>query len=99
MFPEAISAVLLTDKRSTGEYVCTVQTVGASARDEMTVQIEAVQADLAASETFRAELEARVHEVLGVKVDVQVVPAGSLAMITGLTQTSKVKRLVDNRRR
>ena len=65
----------------------------------MTVQIEAAHAEQATSETFRAELEARVHEVLGVKVEVQVVAAGSLAAITGLTQTSKVKRLVDKRRR
>ena len=99
VFPEAIGAILLSDQRSTGEYVCTVQTVGASARDEMTVQIEAAHAEQATSETFRAELEARVHAVLGVKVEVQVVAAGSLAAITGLTQTSKVKRLVDKRRR
>lgn len=97
VFPEAIGALLSSDKRSTGEYVCIVETRGASAYDEMSIQIEAADDSLAANAGFRAELAARVHEILGVKVEVQVVPRGALDAITGLTQTSKIKRLVDRR--
>ena len=46
---------------------------------------------------FRADLERRLKEVLGVKVTVCPVGRGELDRYTGTSQSSKVKRLLDRR--
>ena len=96
VFPEAIANVLAGDARCNGEYFCVVETVGESRRDEMTVKIEAGNAavDRAA---LQQDLERRFKEVLSVRIAVEVVDAKSLDKLTGLTSTSKIKRLADNR--
>jgi phenylacetate-coenzyme A ligase PaaK-like adenylate-forming protein len=73
-----------------------VDLVGEARRDEMTVKIEAGSAavDRAA---LQQDLERRFKEVLSVKVGVEIVDAKSLDRLTGLTSTSKIKRIADNR--
>ena len=80
-----------------GEYVCIVEKKGESQREEMTVMVEAVDG-LAGDAAFQSQLEARLHDVLGVKVVVQIAAKGALDAYTGLTQTSKIKRLIDKRK-
>lgn len=96
VFPEAIGSLITTDARTTGEYVCIVEQVGAAARDEMTVLVEVSDPALDKS-ALQQELEQRFREVLGVKVGVEPADRGSLDQYTGVTQTSKIKRLVDRR--
>jgi phenylacetate-CoA ligase len=96
VFPEAIGEVVARDKRSNGEYVCVVETIGPSAQDELTVMVEAAcdagqWSPLA--ETLRRDLKAS----LGVRVAVKVVAAGELNTLTGLTGALKVRRLIDRR--
>jgi phenylacetate-CoA ligase len=97
VFPEAIGAAVAEDKRSNGEYFCVVERVGEAGRDEMTVMVEVAdaQCDRAA---FKADLETRLKEVLGVKVTVQPSDAHALAEHTGVAKTSKIKRLLDRRK-
>jgi phenylacetate-CoA ligase len=97
VFPEAIGAAVAEDKRSNGEYFCIVERVGAAGRDEMTVLVEVAdaKADRAA---LKSDLETRLKEVLGVKVEVRPSDAGALAEHTGVAQTSKIKRLLDRRK-
>jgi phenylacetate-CoA ligase len=96
VFPEAIGAAVAEDKRGNGEYFCVVERVGEAGRDEMTVMVEVADSgtDRAA---FKGELEARLKEVLGVKVTVQPSEPHSLAPHTGVDKTSKIKRIVDKR--
>ncbi len=97
VFPEAIGAVIAQDTRSNGEYFCIVERVGEAGRDEMTVMVEVADA-ACERDRFRDELEQRLREVLGVKVAVMPVDRGVLDRYTGLSQTSKVKRLLDKRK-
>ena len=46
-----------------------------------------------------ADLERRFKEVLGVRIAVEAVDPKSLDALTGLTQTSKIKRLADKRKK
>jgi phenylacetate-coenzyme A ligase PaaK-like adenylate-forming protein len=47
---------------------------------------------------LKQDLERRFKEVLSVRIDVEVVESGALDKLTGLSQTSKIKRLADNRK-
>ena len=97
VFPEAIGATVAEDKRTNGEYFCIVDRVGEAGRDEMTVLVEVVDAsdDRAAVKT---DLERRLKEVLGVKMIVEPRDPKSLAELTGVDKTSKIKRLRDDRK-
>jgi phenylacetate-CoA ligase len=97
VFPEAIGAALAEDKRGNGEYFCVVERVGEAGRDEMTVMAEVARGDVDRA-AFKRDLEARLKEVLGVKVAVEPSEAGSLAPRTGVASTSKIKRLEDRRK-
>jgi len=96
VFPEAVGAVVVADARSNGEYVCIVERTGAEDREEMTVQIEVVDAatDRAAMQRDFAQ---RFKEVLGVRVVVQAVDRGATDRYTGTSTSSKIKRLIDRR--
>jgi phenylacetate-CoA ligase len=96
VFPEAVGAVVVTDARTNGEYVCIVERTGAEDREEMTVQIEVRDAttDRAA---MQRDFEQRFKEVLGVRVLVQPVDRGATDRYTGTSQSSKIKRLIDRR--
>jgi phenylacetate-CoA ligase len=98
VFPEAIGALVTEDARTTGEYVCIVDQVGEAARDEMTVMVEIGDPGLDKA-ALQHDLERRFREALGVKVAAQPVDRGALDRYTGLSQTSKIKRLIDKRAR
>jgi phenylacetate-CoA ligase len=97
VFPEAIATVLAGDQRCNGEYFCVVDTVGEARRDEMTVKVESAR-DSVDRTALKQDLERRFKEVLSVRIDVEVVESGALDKLTGLSQTSKIKRLADNRK-
>jgi phenylacetate-CoA ligase len=94
VFPEAIGALVAQDARSNGEYVCLLDRL--DGRDEMTVLVEMLD-DSAPKDRVSAELAERFKEALSVKVKVEAVSRGKLDQMTGLTQTSKIKRLIDRR--
>ncbi|HXP74130.1 MAG TPA: AMP-binding protein [Stellaceae bacterium] len=96
LFPEAVGALIAEDSRSTGEYVCIVERVGEAGRDEMTVMVEMTGASVDGA-ALRRDLEQRFREALSVKLIVQPVERGALDRHTGLSQTSKIKRLIDKR--
>lgn len=95
VFPEAIGAIISEDSRTTGEYICLLDR-DAHGRDEMTVQVEAARPEIASSQLQDA-LRTRLKEALGVSVKVEAVQRGEVAKFTGLTETSKIKRLLDRR--
>jgi phenylacetate-CoA ligase len=96
VFPEAIGAVVAADARTNGEYFCIVERVGAEEREEMTVMIEVPDAALDRT-SLRQEFERRFKEVLGVRVNVDLVERGATDPYTGTSKTSKIKRLLDRR--
>jgi phenylacetate-CoA ligase len=95
VFPEAIGAIVSQDSRSTGEYVCLLDS-DKKGREDLTVQVEMLSNDLPRSE-LEESLAARLKEALGVKIVVKAIERGGLDQFTGLTQTSKIKRLIDRR--
>jgi phenylacetate-CoA ligase len=97
IFPEAIGALVAEQAGSNGEYICVVEPPSASGRDEMTVLVEA--ADLSVEHSgLKAALSRRLHEALGVKLDVKVVGNGELSRLTGISDLMKVRRLLDKRK-
>lgn len=91
VFPEAIGALVAADPRGNGEFLCVVEP-----GDRMVVRVEAAGGDVPAA-TFAADLAARFKEALSVRLEVEVVPRGALAPLTGLDSTSKIRRLLDTR--
>jgi phenylacetate-CoA ligase len=94
VFPEAIGAIVAQEGRSNGEYVCLVDRN--EGRDDMTVLVEAID-DSVEKAALSTHLTERLKESLSVKVKVEVVDRGKLDPMTGLSQTSKIKRLIDRR--
>jgi phenylacetate-CoA ligase len=97
VFPMACVGAVTGDDRTTGEWLCVVErkTAGLDIRDEMTVQVE-VKAGIADPAGLKAKLEDRLKSDLGVRVIVELVPAGSLASYT-YGREGKAKRLIDRR--
>ncbi len=97
LFPEAIGALVSEHPRCNGEYVCIVEATGPGGSEEMTVMVETAGADDPAA-PLEAELAARFREALGVRLAVKLVGGGELDSMTGLSNTSKIRRLIDRRR-
>ncbi|MBI2466365.1 MAG: hypothetical protein HYV62_00845 [Candidatus Rokubacteria bacterium] len=97
VFPMACLGAVTSDDRTTGEWLCVVERKegGLDIRDDMTVKVE-VKDGAADREGLKARLEDRLRSDLGVKVAVELVPAGSLAAYT-YGREGKAKRLVDRR--
>jgi len=100
VFPEAIGAVIAEHPASNGEYVCVVERDAVSGREDMSVMFELrgdassiADADVDAVQ----QLTARLKEAVGVKLRLKAVPAGELDALTGLSKTSKIRRLIDKR--
>jgi hypothetical protein len=74
-----------------------VERIGESQTDEMTVMVEVpdLQGNGAA---VKSDLEMRLKETIGVRVTVQPAGKGDLDKDTGTSQTTKLKRLLDNRK-
>jgi len=96
VFPEAVGALVAEDARCTGEYFCVVERVGAAGTEEMTVMVELKDASTA-SDAVRDDLDRRFKEGLGVKCKVVSVSRGGLDSYTGVSQNSKIKRVLDRR--
>jgi hypothetical protein len=64
--------------------------------ERMIVRAELLHAGIDAT-PFAADLRRRFKEALSVTLEVEGVPRGSLAPLTGLDATSKVRRLLDLR--
>lgn len=97
IFPEAIGALVAEDRRTTGEYFCIVERVGKEGRDEMTVLVECVDATIDRAQ-LETELKQRLREALSVQIAVNAKCRGELDEYTGLSRTSKIKRLDDRRK-
>lgn len=98
IFPEAIGALVAEDRRTTGEYFCIVERVGREGRDEMTVLVECMD-DSVDRALLEADMKSRFKEALTVQIEVSAKARGELDAYTGLTKTSKIKRLDDRRER
>jgi phenylacetate-CoA ligase len=94
VFPEAVGSVVAEQGWSNGEYVCIVEQAGS--RDEMTVLVEDTSG-AADREALARQLEARFKEVLGVKLRASIVGPAGTDVHTGLSSTSKIRRLIDRR--
>ncbi|MTD52984.1 phenylacetate--CoA ligase family protein [Amycolatopsis pithecellobii] len=97
VYPRSAQDVIQGDARTTGEFLCVVETVGEglASRERMRVRIEkraGVQ-----DPRLEADMAKMLHTAFGVSVDVEIVPPDSLAPLTGLGGEGKVKRLLDLR--
>ncbi len=95
IFPEAIGAIVSETRESNGEYVCIVE-LGAQGQEEMSVRVELIDPNSATGKIETALAE-RLKMSLGVKIKVEACAPGSLSALTGLKDSSKVRRLIDKR--
>lgn len=84
------------NRAANGEYVCVVERAATTGREEMTVWVEVADATVSGS-NLEKTLAARLKDALGVTLCVKAVERGSLDEMTGLSTTSKVRRLIDKR--
>ena len=95
VYPMACLAAIKSDTRTTGEWVCVVESK--NGRDEMEVRVE-VRRDVASCEGLRERLEARLRDDLGVSVQVVIADQGSLDELANTGgREGKARRLVDRR--
>jgi phenylacetate-CoA ligase len=97
VFTEAIGVSVAADKRTNGEFFCVVERVGESGREELTVKVEVPDLDRNAG-PVKEDLERRLKEVIGLRTTVEPVGLKALDPLTGVSQTSKIKRLMDKRK-
>jgi phenylacetate-CoA ligase len=97
VFTEAIGVAVEADKRTNGEFFCVIESVGESRSDELTVMVEVVDPAGHAG-AVKDDLERRLKEVIGLRVTVAPVGPKQLDAHTGVSQTSKIKRLIDKRK-
>jgi phenylacetate-CoA ligase len=90
VFPHAIAPLLDGDPAATGEYYCRVVR-DENGREDLVVTIEHRGGGAP------AEYAAVVGQALGIAVQVDLVPPGATADITGLNRRQKPIRLVDER--
>jgi phenylacetate-CoA ligase len=96
VFPEAVGAAVVEDPRTNGEFFCFVDRYGEAGVDRMDVWVE-VPDEAVDRDQVRVDLERRMKEVLGVKVQVTPKGRGELDPYTMTSRSSKVKRLLDRR--
>lgn len=92
VFPEAVGALVAKDPRCNGEFICVVETL--AGRDEMTVMVETSEE---IDSNVERDLGTRFKEALGVTLKVNAARIGALDQLTGLSKTSKIRRLIDRR--
>jgi phenylacetate-CoA ligase len=97
VFPEAVGAIVGGDARANGEFVCIVERVGADEHDEMTVLVETADGTTDGA-ALEKGLATRFRDSLGVKLVVKAVGKGETDPYTGLSKTSKIKRVLDRRK-
>ena len=94
VFPEAVGALVAEHPQTNGEYICVVESI--SGRDEMNVLVEADDASVGPD--LAASLMQRFQDALGLRIQVRVVSKGELAPMTGISDVTKVRRLLDKRK-
>lgn len=100
VYPLACQSAVTKDLRTTGEFLCVVRHVGEglARHEEMTVRVE--RRSPATDAVGLAEnLRQALHRDLGVRIEVEIVEADELAVHTGLGRESKVRRLLDLRKK
>ncbi|MCD6074018.1 MAG: AMP-binding enzyme family protein [Rhodospirillales bacterium] len=97
VFPEAIGAVIGHEKKSNGEFICVVDLVGSDRREELTVMVETFSSR--GDSNYEKDLASRLKESIGVQVLVEAVEIGKLEELTGVSTETKVKRLLDKRKK
>lgn len=98
VYPMACQNAVARDPRTTGEFLCVVRHdgEGLARREAMTVRVER-RSTAIDGPALRDDLVRALHRDLGVRVEVDVVEAGSLAEHTRLGGEGKVRRLLDLR--
>ena len=66
------------------------------ARDQMSVLVEVADTSVSKPD-LEIAIATRLKEALGVKLTVQAVDRDGLDAMTGLSRTSKIRRLIDKR--
>ncbi|MBN9062469.1 MAG: hypothetical protein BGP06_20310 [Rhizobiales bacterium 65-9] len=99
VFPLACQNAITKDARTTGDFICVAFYVGEGLgrREEMTVRVERRSPDID-GDSLAEDLRRALHKDLGVRVDVEIVEAGSLAEHTRMGREGKVRRLLDLRK-
>lgn len=92
VWPEAIGSHVAACERSNGEYFVIAH--GSGHREEVTVRVESPH-DPAEFDSIAAELVGELRMQLGVRINVEIVPAGALDAETG--GVAKKKRFADRR--
>jgi phenylacetate-CoA ligase len=97
VFPMACVRAVTSDDRTTGEWLCVVErmTAGLDVREDMTVQVE-IKPEVTDRQELIRVLEDRLKSDLGIRVAVELVPAGGLAQFT-YGREGKARRLLDKR--
>lgn len=98
LYPMACLSAVQSDPRSTGQWLCVVDRIDHDdgPRDELVVQVEYRDGSDGLDE-MRQIIADRLKVDLGVRVDVEPVPEGSLAEATNYGREGKVRRLLDRR--
>lgn len=99
VYPLACMEAVSRDQRTNGEFLCVVsyQGEGLSRRERFVVRVERRGHEINAA-TLHNDMEAALHRDLGVRVEVEIVDPGTLAVHTGLGTQNKAKRLLDLRK-
>ena len=96
VFPEAIGAFVSEFTQSNGEYICVLERPVAGEGDTMTVHVETADQSVD-KDALEAGLAHRLREALGVTLSVRAVDKGALASLTGISEVTKIRRLLDKR--
>jgi phenylacetate-CoA ligase len=98
VFPLACQNAISKEARATGDYICVAFHVGEglARREEMVVRVERRSPEIDA-DAMATDLRRSLHKDLGVRVEVEIVEADSLAEHTRMGREGKVRRLLDLR--
>lgn len=94
IWPEALGEIVTAVDGITDDYF--VRATRDGNRDEMTVMVVSDRAP-GEFDVVRAAATERLHEIVGVKIGVQVVSAGELDQLTGFGSVAKLVRFKDER--
>lgn len=99
VWPEACGKIIIEDPRVNGEYFCYVERVkpeNKPARDEMTILVES-KSESADFYQIQQDIAQLLKAKIGVHIQVEMKPPGSLQELTGHGIRAKLKRFEDRR--
>lgn len=97
--PQSCLPAIKSDDRTTGEWLCVLDRIERDGvlREEMTVRVE-TKSSARALDGLVEHLRNRLKTDLGLKIDVELVPEGSLVEFSkGATGEGKARRILDRR--